>query len=600
MLKEYLETAVRLCEKNIFWIIAAAGFLLRLIYWWEFAALPHFPFAVGPDVQEYHERALELLQGSIFPSEPEIHAPLYSFFLAFLYKITSCSIPAVRLIQLLINFVSYVALAKLLGKFSRNSCISNTFLALSLFTPVLFFHQAELISESLLAPLLTAFFYLIYYARRNFRCYCGAGAVLGCLLLTHGLMSFFAAGEIIYWMILRRWRQTGLLIAGIMLVILPVITVKSFHYHKFTGIQANSIFNLWIGHNPDATGGCYLRPGKWEKTLSSFHREAAQSNIQENFLLLKKIGRFYVDEPEKLLILPVKKLFLLLDPREPVAGADNERLIRMTYTQIIGAGMMAVVLILGGCGIYFAFRKREKQYIHFYILTASLACGLLLTIVSGRYRQGMMPGLLLLAALGAYHLGKKSWAIILPAVFAGGILISAAATRPWSFYPEASSVIGEAYFHRKDWFRAWHYLSSAASAIEYPERYGNMLGAVAEETGDWKEAEYRYRKVIESAPEHPDAFLNLGHLYFYHFPHKRSDALVLIYEALKRKAQLPSAYDMLGQHFAQTGNFSAALTMFEKACLYAPENQLYQKKLELCRQMTADRRMKNAPESRDR
>ena len=76
-----------------FWTIAVCGLLFRLEYLREFSQQINFSSAVGPDVQEYHERALEILNGRIFPEEPEIHGPLYSFFLAALYKITGSSIP---------------------------------------------------------------------------------------------------------------------------------------------------------------------------------------------------------------------------------------------------------------------------------------------------------------------------------------------------------------------------------------------------------------------------------------------------------------------------------------------------------------------------
>ena len=74
---------------------------------------------------------------------------------------------------------------------------------------------------------------------------------------------------------------------------------------------------------------------------------------------------------------------------------------------------------------------------------------------------------------------------------------------------------------------------------------------------------------------------------------------MLIKEALARKADLPSAYDMLGQDLAQKKDFDGALKMFDLALFYAPENELYKKKVELCRNL-AKERGKNAPESRDR
>jgi len=42
------------------------------------------------------------------------------------------------------------------------------------------------------------------------------------------------------------------------------------------------------------------------------------------------------------------------------------------------------------------------------------------------------------------------------------------------------------------------------------------------------------------------------------------------------------------------------LKMFETACQYEPENELYQKKVNICRQILSAKEKSNAPESRDR
>ena len=152
-----------------------------------------------------------------------------------------------------------------------------------------------------------------------------------------------------------------------MLLIVPVVVAKSIYYGKFTGIQNNSTYNLWIGNNPDATGGCYLRPGRsWQTQLNNARTEAAEKGVSENRIFAEKVLDFYCHAPAQLVILPLKKMALLLSPAEPVAGADPECLIRRTMVQKLGAGMMAAVVLLAICGIFFAVKKREKLYIHFH------------------------------------------------------------------------------------------------------------------------------------------------------------------------------------------------------------------------------------------
>ena len=62
MIKHLIDKIKYSPEKWIFWTIAATALLLRFEYLREFAKEVHFSFAIGPDVQEYDERARELLR----------------------------------------------------------------------------------------------------------------------------------------------------------------------------------------------------------------------------------------------------------------------------------------------------------------------------------------------------------------------------------------------------------------------------------------------------------------------------------------------------------------------------------------------------------
>ena len=598
MIKQFIAAIKSSPGKWIFILTAATGLLLRFEYLREYSNLVHFPFALGPDVMEYDERAKELLNGIIFPDTPEIHAPLYSLFLAFWYKLFSCSIAAVRGIQLFLNWGAFVATALLVRKLSSSWKLATIFLALALFTPVLFFHQAELISESLLAPLSAALLWLLYRADKRQRNYFGAGIIIGLMVLTHGLMNFILLAEAGYFIIKKQWKNAILIFSGAIIVTGGVIAVKSLHYRKFTPIQSNSMFNLWIGHNPDATGGCYLPPGKWAKEREKLITAGAEHNTSFDKIILEDILHFYKHSPQQLALLPLKKLALLLSPEEAISGADSMYLILLTKVQKTGTGMMAAVILLALCGTYFLCKRKKSEYIHFYITGGALCAGLLLTVVSGRYRQGLMPALLLLAAAGAFHLGKKAWFVIIPCVIGGALLIpplSGGIQRNG----RAASILGEAHFRLKEFRQAQELLQIAERHDDHPERFDNMLGAIAEERGNILIASVRYTQAIEKAPGHPDGYLNKGHLYFYNFPEEREIALQLIKAALARKSDLPSAYDMLGQDMAQKKDYSGALKMFEQASFYAPDNELYKKKIELCRTL-AKERGKNAPESGNR
>ena len=570
-------------EQWILIAIAAAGLLFRIEYLREFMALPHSGFAIGADVEEYHTRAQEILSGRVFPVHEDIHAPLYSWFLALLYWLTDSSIAWVRAVQLLLNFAAYAGITALLRRQKAPFGVQAGFFAGAMLVPVLFFHQAELISETLIAPLICAFLWLMEMGKSKRRCVAGAGVILGGLILTHGLMLFFAVAEVGWALLRKRWQVAALLAAGIMAAVVPVVVVKSVHYGKVTGIQGNSGYNLWIGHNPDATGGCYLRPGKsWRDPLNQVKKEAAERGVSENRVFAGKIGHFYRTQPVQLVILPLKKLVLLLSPGEPVAGADPEALIRMTPVQFYGSGMFAVVVVLALCGAYFACCNREKRYEHYYLLVIAGTAAAVLTVVSGRYRQGMIPGILLLAALGAAKLDRKALYLAVAVFFAGTLMVA----RNITGGAEAASILGEAEYRRGNIPQAKQYLLLAEQELDDPARFDNMLGAIAEQEHDFNEAQRRYRKALTGEPEFADAWLNLGALLFRQ-PGKRQEAVELLEQGVKLDPAAHSGYNLLGVAAAERGDFVAAEKYFALAVKNAPGNVNYENNLVKCRRLAA-------------
>lgn len=599
MINKLLENFRNNRSSWIFWGIAVAGLLLRMEYLRQYAGQVYSAFAIGADVQEYDQRAHEILHGIFFPETPEIHGPLYSWVLALFYRFSGGSLIAVRALQLMLNWAAYIALAKLIKRLGGSEKLQHIFLALSMFVPVIFFHQGEIISETLLAPLFAGFLWCRVSAEEKSRCklLLASGVMLGSLILTHGIMSLFAIAELIRELVRKQFKTAAILFAGIAMLVAPVIIAKSCFYGKFCWVQDNGAYNFWIGCNPDATGGCYLRPGKmWSRPLEAAKASAAELGVSESRIFLIDSGKFILNEPGKALLLPLKKLCLLFAPWEPIAGADPEELIRRTPIQRAGSGMFLALTLLGVTGIYFAIRKKYPNYIHFYLLSASVAATLLLTVVSGRYRQGLIPGLILLAAIAVYHLGKKSWLIIAPSLLAG-IIIFPIRHPAISGYAEAASIEGEAYYRLEDWENAKHFLLIAEAAIDNPQRFDNMLGAIAERNGEIDEARLRYSRAVASDPTDADSLLNLGHLYFFHFPDKRLEALSCLRDALEQNPNLPSAYDMFGIHLAQNNDIPGALQMFESALRCDPDNELYQNKVNLCRQILARKRGENAPES---
>ena len=573
-----------------FWMIAAAGLLLRLEYLREFAAFDHFSFAIGPDVQDYHERAVGILNGELLPSRPHIHAPLYSFILAFFYKLTGSSIPWVRGIQLLLNYFGWLGFAGILKWRKAPEQIVLSFLAFAMFVPALIFHQAELISETLLIGLLCPMFYLLYQSEtKNASPYwsLSAGIVGGFTILTHGFLWAFAGAELLYALWRKRWKRALLFAAGIACAVLPVIAAKSIYYEKFTPLQNNAAFNVWLGHNSRADGGCWMRPGNvWESEHRNTAIEAAKRNTSVDRIYAERILAFYQAEPKEFMKLTAKKLWKLLLPVEFVSGADSPAMIGKTFIQRNGRFVSVALGVFAIAGVVLLCLHKVKmplQYIHFYILAASLAAAQLLTVTSGRYRMGMMPGVLLLAATALAALNKRQ-----ALVAAAGIVVITLSLPPLpEIDAEERSYMGEAFYRKGKFDEADRALEFASGYLDDPGRFNNLRGIMAEKRGDFRKAAKFYAAAI--TPYSAEGYFNYGLLLSKHFPEKREEATAFLYSGLQLDSSRPDVFNQIGVNLVKSGDLKVAELAFALAVKLAPEHPGYRGNLEFIRRLKSAR-----------
>ncbi|MBR7106820.1 MAG: glycosyltransferase family 39 protein [Lentisphaeria bacterium] len=567
-----------------FWLIAACGLLFRLEYLREFSLLPHFDMAIGPDVQDYYDRAQEILSGKIFPASPDIHAPLYSTFLAALLRLTGNSVAWVRAIQLLLNYAAWLWLCRILRNAGANMRVILIFLSLAMFTPVLLFHQSELISESLLIPLLAGAIYFLYNADSNKnpdRQHFSAGLCCGLAILTHGFMWAFAAAEAGYHLYMRQWKAAAMILCGVAVMTVPVILAKSIYYERFTTLQQNSAFNIWLGNNPAADGGCYLRPGSaWESEHRTAEAEAAARKISIDRLYWERMGKFYLSTPGALLRLPLKKLWKLLLPVEFISGADSPAMIYKTPLQyyLRGVAVIPSILVLAGI-VMLIYKRGEKKYIHFYLLPAALALAQILTVTSGRYRVPLMPGALLLAAATAATLNKKQ-------LFTGTVAALALAVfslpTPPRLDPEERSIMGEVYFRQGKFDLADPALEFASRHIDDPTRFANMRGIIAEKRGNISLAKSFYLQA--RSPYNPQGHFNCGLLLSNDT--SVNDLLLanaMLVEGLKITPDRPDIWNQIGINFVKLNNLKLAEAAFARAVELSPAHPGYRKNLNFTR-----------------
>lgn len=566
-------------------LLFGAGSLFRLEYLREFAQFPHFYYTIGADIAEYTARANEILAGKLMPETLSIHAPLYPLCMAAVWLFTGESALVLRIVQILLNLAAWFVIFLTAGKYRIPKKIRYLFLGAAMFAPGLIYHQAELISESLLIPLLAISFLLFYRydksKKRVFLLLSGAAAAL--TVLTHGLMLSFVCGISLALFIRRKAVTAWCFTAAVAAVLLGATAVNSIYYKQLSGIQGNSAFNIFLGNNPRSTGGCYLRPYKeWRDFHKAIEVEAKQKNISENQLYWQKVIDFHRNDPAALLKLTGKKFLMLFAPWEIPAGADPGAFVLLTPIQNFTRFIPFILLGLTLTGIVVLVRKREllKKYLFILLPTAALAAALVLTVVSGRYRIGMMPGIFLLSAIGFCNL-KRIYIVVLT------ILAAAAAIflHPGKTLPhEAASITAEVLMKQKQYDEAEKLIIFAMQALDDPSRFNNMLGNIAELRGDFKRAEKEYRAALAAENDQFITYLNLGQLLF-RDRSRRIESCRLLRASLHLNPAQSAAWNFLGIDNFENKRIAEAAACFANAHRFNPGNPGYKRNFEICQKL---------------
>lgn len=267
------------------------------------------------DALIYHINAESLSKGDGFTSlTGDVSAqwpPGYSVVLGALYKVFGVRPTVGELFNALIGAITVVLLMVLVERIldRRTAIIAGTILAV-MPGPILWTDM--LVTETIFTALFVTLFVVLAYAEPTARWMIAIGVVIGVGALVRGEAVTWGLLPIVFFWRRLPWKEFLGRIAAIgavaILVLTPWIIRNIVVMDAFVPTGTNASHTLWVGHNPDATGGQVYPPPGYE---DQFDQEAPHKELQAAQALRNSAIEYMVTHPlHELQLIPLKLIHL--------------------------------------------------------------------------------------------------------------------------------------------------------------------------------------------------------------------------------------------------------------------------------------------------
>jgi len=501
-----------------FWLALAFGFLLRIWYFTDLVAQPWFGYPLV-DALTFDRTALGFLNegfGGAF-SRP----PLYSLFLAVLYRVFGHSAGAVVWVQFALG-LAVLAPAYRLGErwFGPRAALAGVWIGA--WYPLRIFFEGETLDVTLFTFLFIAACWRLWQAFEEEAParMLVAGLLFGAAALTRPnvllALPIVAAGGVF------AFRSSGrallaLALAGTLGVALAVAPA-AYHNWRAEGalipVAANGGVNFFLGNERGASGLTPVPPGlRWEQTVIR--------PIRAGLVTLSGQDRWwYARAAEEIRAAPVRWVQLLLKKTALFWGAtessNNKALGRFTaisfpvrhYRWWFGALVCLAVPGLAG--------RSGRGAVFFVTIVAGYSASVIVFFVTERYRLPLVPLLATAAAAGAANLlavarqGSGHRAFVAPALCAAAAFF----VFPDRFGAGVERInadfqVGQVYLMRHEPQFAIAAFEKARMSSPGDPDVLNSLAAARVATGDLDGAEDAYREALD-AGAYAEVWYNRG------------------------------------------------------------------------------------------
>lgn len=487
------------------------AFAVRFIYLLQIKSSPMFDTLTM--CAEYHDQwARMIVQGEDFHEGVFFRAPLYAYFLAFIYKVLGHGYLWSRLIQFLVGSLSCV-LVYLLGKRVFNDRTGRIAGLVAALYGILIYFEGELLIPVLLVFLDLLVILALYRAseKPSYGRWALCGGLLGLSAIARPNILLVGVAFVI-WIVFRFRGKAGkissksLLYAGsfalgAVLIISPVTLRNYLKGNDFVLIASQGGMNFYIGNNPQSDGASAVLPGA-RSTWWGLYEDGKRFAEEETNRSLKpsEISRFWyikavrsvVKEPFSFLRLMAKKFVLfwngneLSNNRDLYFFARSAPLLKLLIWRFVIYFPFGLVAPLALVGIILS-HKNAKEVLPLDIFLFVYMLSVVLFFVTARYRVPVIPVLILFSAYAldrfVYMIKKKKTSELVKYLLVFLIIL----------IPVNLEIPGY--------------------STENPGQAHYALGSVYSEKGDRVRAVEEFEKAISYNPNLAEAYVNLGSIY---------------------------------------------------------------------------------------
>jgi 4-amino-4-deoxy-L-arabinose transferase-like glycosyltransferase len=478
----------------------AATLALRIVYFVEIRESPFFDTPLMDEA--YHDGwAREIAEGRLTERAPFFRAPLYPFLLGAAYRVFGPNYSLIRALQLVLGAVTPV-LAWLLARalLPRRPLAAGVAAFVVALDAILVYFEADLLLESMLAPLGTLFALVLVRAldRPSALRWAAAGAVLGIFAVTRPNILLFAPVALGVALTRPRRVQNAAALAGAaLLFVAPVAAVNRLAGDSVL-IASQGGLNFFLGNNSEANGWSATAPSLFRIDWWGGYEDAIRiaEEAEGKTLRPSEVSAYWFDQarqwwrenPRDAIALTAKKVVYFFSGEE-FGNNRHTGLFLKEYAPFARPSLFLLFVVmplaaLGGAALW----RRGDMGARVVVLFALVyALSVIVFFVTSRYRVPLRALFAILACEGVFvllDLFRKS-------KLRGGLTLAAlvAAGLAWN---------------RNPWIEAYE-----PSKAQFYQSVAN----IHHEKGRLKEALESQRRALELDSTYPKGNLNLGTLY---------------------------------------------------------------------------------------